>query len=216
MNLHDDEPPDNEQPGNGPPGGDLPGTSAEEFDAIKDVDTPKFWPNRPTLWFVQLEAQFRVHKIIKDDSKFYKTISALDMQSLGVVAHIVQNPPAQGKYTALKKALVDCYTESEEKHIRKLLSGKKLGDRKPTELLREMREQAGNNFNDDVLKAIWIDAMPNDGWLRQYLMTAEAADLNALAAKADVVVDSLNAHSIAAIQPKPSTQSEENAVLSLR
>lgn len=125
-----------------------------QVDAIKDVNTPKFWSNRPVLWFVQLEAQFRMHVITSDNSKFYKAMSALDMHALSAVAHIVQDPSDVDKYDAIKKALIGRYTESEEKRIRKLLQGKKLDERKPTDLLREMREQTGAKFNDNLLKAI--------------------------------------------------------------
>lgn len=150
-----------------------------------------------------------------DSSKFYKAVSALNEQALSNVAHIVQDPPEADKYDTLKKTLIERYTESEVKRIRKLLQGKKLGEHKPTELLREMPEQAGAKFTDDVLKTIWVDAMPDDGWLEQYLITSDEADLEALAAKADVIIDSL-AHTVGAVHPRYHVHNEDAVFAALK
>jgi len=52
---------------------------------------------------------------------------------------IVENPPEKDKYSHLKNLLINRFTDSEEKRLRQLLAGIELNDRKPSELLREIK-----------------------------------------------------------------------------
>ena len=52
-----------------------------------------FWPKKVALWFRQIEAQFILNKITKDETKFGYVITQLDIQYLKEVEDVVYNPP---------------------------------------------------------------------------------------------------------------------------
>ncbi|EZA59717.1 hypothetical protein X777_16517 [Ooceraea biroi] len=108
---------------------------ASEF---RNVRLPTFWKKRLALWFVQLESEFTTYHIRSDDVKFSAVIRHLDEETMIVVADALETPPPQDKYTHLKRILIERFTDSQEKQLRKLLLGIELGDKKPSVLLREM------------------------------------------------------------------------------
>jgi hypothetical protein len=42
------------------------------------IRVPPFWPEKPAVWFTQLEGQFALSTITQDVTKFYYVISQLD------------------------------------------------------------------------------------------------------------------------------------------
>ena len=42
------------------------------------ICVPPFWPEKPAVWFAQLEGQVALSNIIQDATKFYHVISQLD------------------------------------------------------------------------------------------------------------------------------------------
>jgi hypothetical protein len=42
------------------------------------VRVPPFWPEKPAVWFAQLEGQFALSGITQDEIKLYYVISHLD------------------------------------------------------------------------------------------------------------------------------------------
>ncbi|KYB29505.1 hypothetical protein TcasGA2_TC032970 [Tribolium castaneum] len=78
-----------------------------------------------------------------DQSKYFTIVAALDCSVLQSVSDILTNPPETQKYETIKAKLISAYTDSQEKQLRKLLNELELGDRKPSQLLREMKTLAG-------------------------------------------------------------------------
>ena len=114
------------------------------------VKPPPFWKVNPSLWFVQLEAQFIIAGISQDDTKFYTVISAIELDILNSVSDIVSHPPATDKYKALKTRLIVIHSESQESKIRKLLQGIELGDMCPSQLLSRMRSLADETVGETI------------------------------------------------------------------
>lgn len=110
------------------------------------VKPPVFWKTKPKLWFIQLEAQFEVSGISQDQTKYNIVISALDEYILEYIEDILNNPPNERKYEIFKSALLTRLTDSEELKIKKLLGDLELGDRRPSELLRQMQNLAGTSI----------------------------------------------------------------------
>lgn len=121
---------------------------------------PPFYSDKPDLWFYQVEAQFRNNKITRDQTKYDIVVSNLDPKYLDVVAHIIRNPPEENKYEAFKSTLIKEYQHSDEKRLRQLLQGIDLGDRKPSVLLRQMRELSKGIVTDQVLETLWSSKLP--------------------------------------------------------
>ncbi|GFS87099.1 retrovirus-related Pol polyprotein from transposon 297 [Trichonephila clavipes] len=89
--------------------------SASDFyskDSHVAVKPPPFWKHNPALWFVRLEAQFDLAKILNDTTKFNYVLSAVESDILNSVSDLVLKPPENGKYEVLKKRLIEVHSES--------------------------------------------------------------------------------------------------------
>lgn len=130
--------------------------------AMATLKIPPFWSNRPDLWFLQVETQFRLKGITASQTKYDYLVSCLPSETMEIVADILTKPPATEKYEGLKKSLLDRCTETEEKRLDSLLNKVDLGDIKPSELYRQMKSLAGDNklINEDLLKKLWRNRLP--------------------------------------------------------
>lgn len=147
---------------------------------------PPFYSERPDLWFHQVEAQFRNNKISIDQTKYDIVVSGLDPKYLDVVAHIIRNPPVENKYETLKTTLISEFQHSDEKRLTQLLQGIDLGDRKPSALLRQMREISKGIVTDNVLETLWSSKLP--GTLRAIIASINIS-LEEKAQTADKILD---------------------------
>ncbi|XP_023212152.1 uncharacterized protein LOC111615009 [Centruroides sculpturatus] len=114
------------------------------------VKVPPFWKPDPCIWFLQFEAQFRNAGISSDQTKFDTVVSYIDAEILTQVSDILLSPLGWGKYELIKERLISAFADSETQRTKKLLTEMELGDRKPSQLLCEMRnladEKIGENF----------------------------------------------------------------------
>ncbi|KAK5648059.1 hypothetical protein RI129_002951 [Pyrocoelia pectoralis] len=76
--------------------------------------------------------------------------------------------------------------ESEETKFKKLLNEMQLGDRRPSQLLREMKTLATNRVTDDFLKTLWLQRLPQQA---QMILSASADDLSRLSVMADRICE---------------------------
>ena len=83
--------------------------------AAVSLKLPVFWSTDPDLWFLQVEAQFNTRQppITADRTKFDHVLAALDTSVCREVASVIRRPPEQGKYVALKDALVKAFGMSQ-------------------------------------------------------------------------------------------------------
>jgi hypothetical protein len=63
-------------------------------------------------------------------------------------------------YEKLKTTMINRFSEPETTKLKKLLHTFELGDKRPSQLLREMQELSDNKLSDDVLKILWIQRLP--------------------------------------------------------
>lgn len=150
------------------------------------VKPPPFWKNNPVLWFAQLEAQFSISNITTDNTKFYHVVAAVESGILNSVQDLILNPPATDKYIALKTRLINIFSESEASKIRTLLQGLELGEQRPSYLLTRMRELAGSQFSENILKSLWLARLPQN---IQAILAASNESLTQLAAMADKIIE---------------------------
>lgn len=125
----------------------------------RSVKVPPFWSKNPQLWFHQIDAQFAICKITSEQVKFNYVVASLDMDVLSQVSDIITAPPVAA-YDAMKKRLLSSFGETEERRIKRLLKELELGDKRPSHLLQEMRQIAGNLVGEDFLKSLWIGQLP--------------------------------------------------------
>lgn len=144
-----------------------------------------FWPEKPALWFAQMEGQFILSGITSDATKFYHVISKLDVQTATEVEDIIVNPPAQNKYDKLKQELITRLSASREHSVRQLLSHEELGDRKPSQFLRHLQGLAGPHFPEDFLRSLWSSRLPTH--TQAIIATQTAISLDDVAKLADKI-----------------------------
>nr|XP_032524332.1 uncharacterized protein LOC116775562 [Danaus plexippus plexippus] len=124
------------------------------------VRSPPFNAEDPLLWFAQLEGQF-VLSNITDSTKFYYVLAQLESQHSAEVRDLIVNPPTTGKYEKLKKELIKRLSASQERKIKQLLMHEDLGDWKPTQFLRHLRQLAGPTVPADFIRSIWSTVIKN-------------------------------------------------------
>ncbi|KMQ85926.1 hypothetical protein RF55_15255 [Lasius niger] len=190
------------------------GTASENTTVLPmrvGIRSTPFWKSKPELWFVQMEAQFLTAGITTDETKYNYVVQCLDDDLLSEVSDIVLNPPAGNKYAALKDRLIKSFAVSSEKRLRKLLNEVDLGDRRPSQLLRRMRDLAQTGISEDVLKSLWLQRLPQQV---QAILTATKHDLEELSQLADRISDVLPSE-VNAITTEPTKTPTADSQLSL-
>lgn len=150
------------------------------------VRVPPFWKVNPQLWFRQLEAQFANSGIINDLTKYNTIVGVLESDILSLVSDVVLNPPAVNLYTTLKARLIHQFTESENKKLKCLLNELTLGELKPSDLLRKMRELSCGKISEELLQTLWLQRLPTT---IQTVLATSNGDLNQLVVMADSMFD---------------------------
>lgn len=169
------------------------------------VRIPPFWPEKPAVWFAQIEGQFVISRITDDSTKFYYVIAQLENQFAAEVEDIIVNPPQTDKYQLLKTELIKRLSVSRQNNIKQLLSHEEIGDRRPSQFLRHLQHLAGPTIPEDFLKTMWIGRLPIS--MQPILTSQDSLPINALADLADKIYDMPRAPQVAAAQAGTSTAS---------
>lgn len=123
---------------------------------------PAFFRKDPEIWFNLIETQFTLHNISTDQTKFSHLCSVLDAEVASRVRTKIMSPPEQNKYASLKQAIIKAFGESDHAKMNRLMSSMDLGDRRPSELLEDMRRLAGTDQDSQMLKTLWLQKLPDD------------------------------------------------------
>ncbi|KAL0860796.1 hypothetical protein ABMA27_009340 [Loxostege sticticalis] len=157
---------------------------------------PDFWADQPRLWFVQFEAVVDNQKL-GDHAKQNLVVTKLSKSAIQQVSDLVISPPATNKYQALKTRLLQVFEESETRQFQKLLDEMELGNQKPSQLLRRMKDLARNKIPDATLQIMWNRHLPPA--VQAVLAATEVTDLDRLAEVADKVTEATRPTEIAAV-----------------
>ena len=177
------------------------------------VKVPPFWPDKPALWFAQLEGQFALSNITTDDTKFYHVIAQLENRYAVEVEDIITKPPSTNKYEELKTQLITRLSATQEQRVRQLLSHEELGDRKPSQFLRHLKTLAGADVPDDFLRSLWSSRLP--AHIQAIIATQINSSLEIVAQLADKineVTPQPRAAQVSVALPGPSTSAEPSAI----
>lgn len=154
------------------------------------VRLPPFWPQNPTVWFLQVECQFELAHITTQVTKFRHVVSVLPQDIAAQVVDILSAPPANAPFDALKAAILERTTASERKRLQQLLTAEELGDRRPSQLLRDMQNLLAGRaatFDPTLLKELFLSRLPAN--VQMILATATTLPLQDLAAHADKIME---------------------------
>lgn len=114
---------------------------------------PEFWTDQPRHWFIQIESIMNPQHM-SDQTKYDLVIGKLSKEAIGQITDLLIQPPAAGKFDALKARLLSVYEESVTRQLQKLLSEMDLGEQKPSQLLRRMRDLAREKVPDQTLHTV--------------------------------------------------------------
>ncbi|XP_035212356.1 uncharacterized protein LOC118186382 [Stegodyphus dumicola] len=125
------------------------------------IKIPPFWKPDPKIWFLHIEAQFRNAGITVDQTKCDYVVNSIETGTLSQISDILTKPPDNGKYSAIKKRLIEFFADSGTQKTQKLLTELELGNKKPSQLFCEMRNKlTAEKVPDEFLKTLWMQRIP--------------------------------------------------------
>jgi len=135
----------------------------------------------PEIWFLQMESQFALAKITKAETKYHHVLSSIPIEVAGNLSI-----SANQDYDELKKQILDGLKENKHTLIDKALSAIELGDRRPTQLVNEIKRrfsEIGLPIDDNIVKSRLLSSLPCT--IRSALVGHDSASLDQYAAIAD-------------------------------
>ncbi|XP_011634814.1 uncharacterized protein LOC105425653 [Pogonomyrmex barbatus] len=112
-----------------------------------------------------------------------------DTAILPHIKDLIMNPPSNNKYDALKERVLNIFSVSQSAKLRQLLKGQVLGDKKPSHFLLKLKNLAGDQVTDSILKTLFMEQLPEN--YRIILATIDEPDLDKFATIADKIADSM-------------------------
>lgn len=114
-------------------------------------------------------------------------MTALDRDTMVHVNDELRTPPDVHRYKSLKSALIDRLTDSGDSQLHGLLKHLVVGEQKPSHLLREMKNLAGDRASEELLRSLWMNQMP--AGVRSNLSASKDVPNTELAMMADRIVE---------------------------
>lgn len=145
---------------------------------------PPFWDSDPEMWFQQVESQFIISGITVDQTKFHYVVASLDAKTLNCCRDLICSPPQHNAYNAIKEKILSSFSLSENSRFKQLLQDLILGDKRPSQLLSEMRHLANNAVSEDMLRTLWLQRLPTN---MQQILSVCKDSLSNLAEIADKI-----------------------------
>ena len=147
---------------------------------------PMFSEETPELWFKVLEAAFDEGQLFDSLSRFRYALVKLNSSQLQVIGELLYGSHEE-PYKKMKKLLIDNYgTPDQQRYV--MLSRMKLGNDKPSVLLRKMKSifhgKQLNNVLIDVIRSIFLQALPSNITVH---LVGDNLPLDRLAIKADAI-----------------------------
>ena len=144
----------------------------------------------PEWWFLRAERRFDSLKISDDGVKCDSVIDAMDSTTIREVKDIYNKSlSSDNAYREFKSEVIRRFSESIEKKTKRLLEDEQMGDRKPSQFLRHLRNLAGDRISDDVLRTIWTSRLPSD--IQTAIVAQQNIALDSAAGIADIVAENL-------------------------
>ena len=172
---------------------------------------PSFGDLDPEVWFKVFEIELTNRSVAKEDGKFSQLVPRLPKDHLSLIKHILLDDSCPDRYSLAKALILKDTRLSERLRIEQLLSKVQLGSKKPSALLREMRNLAGPQVHDSLLRELWVQRLPN--YAQAILDASRSQDLDELAESADALYERLpqtfSLPGSSAPQPKCSCSHEE-------
>lgn len=116
---------------------------------LSTMRLPSFWRHASEQWFVHEEAIFHNRRIKSDLSRVHHMVATLDEDGINTVTDLL-GPDA--RYDLVKNRLIAAYVVPTAARFRAMVQPGGLGDRCPSQLLRDMRNGTADGISDKALK----------------------------------------------------------------
>lgn len=169
------------------------------YSSTGHIKLQPFEPKGVETWFWQAELKFDTLNLRSDKTKFNTIVNALPTAIVHRFSYLRTKPPDVGKqYETIKNLVIDAFSDSEHTKIKKLLREMTLGDKKPSQLLMDMRNVAANTpVNDEFLRTLWVQNLPEA--VRTILAVDDTLALDAMSKMADRMCEALNNGTISTV-----------------
>ncbi|CAH8501148.1 unnamed protein product [Dicrocoelium dendriticum] len=154
---------------------------------------PDFMAHKPNVWFAIFEIELENRGISADQAKYNQLVPRLPQQVVTLVEDVLLHPPKDGKYEAMKQLILKESQPSARARLEQLFHSTKLGDRKPSVLLRDIQQIAGPSYmSEEALKELWLSRLPDP--LPLMLVAYPNRSLKELAITADAAFERIPQH----------------------
>ena len=175
------------------------------------VKLPPFWAHAPGAWFAHAEAVFTVKHVTQETDKYCNLLASLQEDSLRLVLDIVEDPDQQATYAQLKERLLAATKRSNFERLEAIWDLPTLGAQKPSVMMAKLLELCPRTEQKSMFLAHhFLRRLPRE--LRLILATEDLTNLQALAAKADL----LATHHPMAAPVAAAPELEDNSVAALQ
>lgn len=141
------------------------------------------------LWFAQVEASFQLSRISEESTKYFHLICNLQSDTLSKFQHLLDaNSPMA--YSKLKEAIIQDYNENNNVSLADVMMEQSLGDRRPTEALRQMQRHLQRfdptiDANGSMAREIFLRMLPKN--IQLSILAQPENNLHTLAQLADKI-----------------------------
>ena len=128
-------------------------------------------------WFQHIEAAFAASTDLTDDQKYYAVIVSIPTHVATRIAPTLAALPSEGRYQALKQALLQALGPTRESHLHALEGARYEGGR-PSLLLQRLQAlntAAESPYSEDMVRFRWLALLPAS--LRVLLTTSAPKSL---------------------------------------
>lgn len=174
---------------------------------------PEFKQADPELWFALADRAFCAANITSEATKFAHAVAHLGTQFGSEVRDIILNPPQFNPYTVLRDELIKRLGDTQASKTRKLIEDESMGDQRPSQFMRRLKNLGGSSVTEDLIKTLWISRLP--ALIQAILAAHKDLNLDTLAELADSIFDStkLQPTQIHQISASANKQDTENPLI---
>jgi len=210
---NDNSPQPNDNPNSSPNVVSAPNVNLSA-ESIAHVRLPSFWRHSPREWFLHAEAVFANNRLRSDVSKANHVVAALDEEGVKSVCDLIGPNVC---FESLKQRLIATFAVPQSTCFRSITQPGGIGDRRPTQLLRDMRSILPDGIGEDALKQFWLQKLPST---TSAIISGQDGTLEDLAARADRVMEatsySADVHAVNKTEPSNDRfRAMENAITAL-
>ena len=146
------------------------------------------WSNNIQSWFFYVENEFSLFKILDQRTRFQVVLRSLTRELFDEVTTTMVDQSTPNPYDLWKEALIKRLALTDRQRADELFRDIELGDHKPTQLLRRMRQLLnGQPLGDSFFRQLFLQRLPQQ--VQTALAACQSATLEELAETADAVIE---------------------------